>query len=201
MIVRTWLPRAASIWCDMERGLYDWGKKTPMNSDGSYRVVKSQILKDCGVTSSYAGAAHRIWGSEEFIEALAKENHNRDLGISNAVAEIEAIKGPLMQMSDNIVSEVKRIFDRPADKEDPLALSPAEYVRLGREWFHEAIEVEGKLESGKQQGIETVMEKLAQGNQVTSHMLDVAMDLLAEHRRMQDVKIAKVGKVERVQSP
>jgi hypothetical protein len=179
----------------MERGLYEWDKQ-PLNSDGSYRVVKHQILKDCGVTGQYAGAAKRIWGSEEFRTALEKENRRRDIGVASAVAEIEAIKGPLTLMGDKILDNVDEVFSRKPDKEDPQALSPAEYVRLGREWFHEALEVEGKMSSVKQQSIAEVMEKLSDGNQVTQQMLDTAMDLLHEHRAMQDIKLAKVGTVE-----
>jgi hypothetical protein len=47
-LVRSWLPAAAPIWCDMERGLYKWDGKPPLNADGCYRVVRKQILKGCG---------------------------------------------------------------------------------------------------------------------------------------------------------
>jgi hypothetical protein len=194
---RSWLPKAARIWADMERGLYDWGgKKAPRNGDGSLRVVKSRILADCGVTGQYSGAGKRIWGSPEFQAVLAEENRRRDLGIANAIGEIEAVKGPLMKMGDEIIEKVADIFSREPDKDDPQALSPAEYVRLGREWFHEALEVEGKLESSKRQGIEEVLDKLSKGNQVTDKMLEGAMELVREYRQMQDLKLARVGAVE-----
>lgn len=199
-LTRSWLPKAAMLWCDMERGLYDWGtRKIPRNGDGTPRVVKSRILVDCNITGNYAGAAHRIWNSPEFLGLLAKENELRETGIRNAVEEIEAVKGPLMEMADTIIDKVRGVFDREPDKEDPQALSPAEYVRLGREWVHEAIEVEGKMESEKRHGIEEVLCKLSAENLVTGKMLEVAADLIAEHRAKQDMKLARVGVVERIE--
>ena len=63
---RDWFQKAVLIWVDMERGLYEWGKKPPKNKDGSYRVVKSQILKDCGISRDYHDQKGRIWENPHF---------------------------------------------------------------------------------------------------------------------------------------
>lgn len=191
-VSRSWLPKAAMLWVDMERGLYRWEGKQPRNGDGSYRVVKQQILKDCGITESYGQAGQKIWNNKVFLDLVEKERRRRDIGIADAVAELEEVTGPLTQMGESIIAKVADIFAREPDKEDPTALSPAEYVRLGREWFHEALEVEGKVSSEKQKGIETVLAQLYKGQQVTETMMQGALQLVKEYRELQDRKLANV---------
>lgn len=194
--LRPWLPKAATLWVDMERGIYRWEGKAPRNGDGSYRIVKKQILRDCGITVGYGQAGSRIWNSPDFLELLDKERRRRDLGMSIVLAdvagELEQVKGPLTVMGDEIIAKVAAIFAREPDSEDPQALSPAQYVKLGREWFHEALEVEGKISSEKQKGIEAVMMQLYKGQQVTESMLSTAMELVHEYRELQDRTLANV---------
>jgi hypothetical protein len=59
-LAHSWLPAAASIWCDMERGLYRWPGKVPKNADGSYRVVRKQILKDLSLSPDCRAQRERI---------------------------------------------------------------------------------------------------------------------------------------------
>ena len=66
-LVRSWLPAAASIWCDMERGLYRWPGRPPRNADGSYRVVRKQILRDLGLSPDYRAQRERIWEHPAFL--------------------------------------------------------------------------------------------------------------------------------------
>ena len=196
-VVLSWFPKAAMLYVDMQRGLYDWGdKKPPRHNDGSYRVVKAQILKDCGIVPTRSKQRVDVWENPEFLKLVKREQDRRDHAMQDIVQEIEAIKGPLMVMGDSIIEKVSDIFSREPDDDDPLALSPAQYVKLGREWFHEALEVEGKIGSAKQQGIESVLATLAQNNQVTSTMVDQALSLVREHRALQDRKMASAGVIE-----
>ena len=192
---RPWLPRAAVIYVDMERGLYPWDKQ-PFNGDGSYRVVRTQILTDCGVKSSYSGANKLIWSSEEFQRLLEQERLRRDSGIVDVVEKLEAVVGPVTKMGEAILKEVQAIFDRPADSEDPTALSPAQYVSEARQWYKLGLEVEGKLDSTKQQGVADVISKLYQGNQITQQMLDSALELVREHRDLEDRKMRERGVID-----
>jgi len=199
--VLPWWPRASMILVDMERGLYDWGeRKRPMNGDGTYRVIHSEILRACEIAPVYGGGGKKqallVWEHPDFVSLVDRERARRDHAMQDVVAEIEAIKGPLMVMGDIVIAKVSDIFNREPDADDPLALSPAQYVKLGREWFHEALEVEGKIGSAKQQGIESVLATLAQNNQVTSTMVDQALSLVREHRALQDRKMASAGVIE-----
>lgn len=192
-VIRSWFPKAAMLYVDMERGLYRFPDgKQPRHKDGRYRVVKQQILKDCGITESYGQAGTKIWNNPQFLALVEKERRRRDIGIADAVAELDEVTGPLTEMGETIIARVADIFSREPDKDDPTALSPAEYVRLGREWFHEALEVEGKLGSEKQKGIEAVLSQLYKGQQVTDTMLQGAMQLVREYRELQDRKLADV---------
>ena len=188
-----WFGKAAMLMVDMRRGLYPWPGKPPMNGDGSYRVVKNQILKDCNISPTRSKQRVDIWENPEFLRLVKQEEDRRDHAMQDVVGEIEAIKGPLMLMGDKIIAKVADIFEREPDDDDPTALSPAQYVKLGREWFHEALEVEGKLGSAKQNGIEQVLATLAQNNQVSSTMVDQALSLVREHRALQDRKMAHAG--------
>jgi len=186
---RPWLAKAAVIYVDMKRGLYDWGdRKAPRHGDGSYRVLKKQVLEDCSISPQYGGGKQTalIWENPEFLSLVKNEERRRDNSMGDVIGEIEGIKGPLTLMGEKIVSHVVEIFERPPDKEDPLALSPAEYVRLGKEWFHEGLEVEGKLGSEKQKAIGQVLSILSQNQQITDKMVDQALTLVKEHRQLTD---------------
>jgi hypothetical protein len=181
------------LYVDMERGLYKFPDgKQPRHRNGTYRVVKRQILKDCGITEEYGQAGAKIWNNPQFLALVEKERSRRDIGIADAVAELEQVTGPLTAMGEDIIKKVAEVFAREPDAEDPQALSPAQYVKLGREWFHEAMEVEGKVGAEKQKGIEAVMAQLYKGQQVTDTMLKGAMELVKEYRELQDRKLANV---------
>jgi hypothetical protein len=181
------------LYVDMERGLYRHQGKQPRNGDGSYRVVKKLILRECGITEEYGQAAAKIWNNPQFTDLVEKERRRRDIGVADALDVLDQeVTGPLTKMGEDIITKVADIFSREPDKEDPTALSPAEYVRLGREWFHEALEVEGKVGAEKQKGIETVMAQLYKGQQVTDTMLKGALELVREYRELQDRKMANV---------
>src|SRR5512137_3519 len=124
-VTRSWFPKAAILWVDMERGLYKFPDgKQPRNGDGTYRVVKKQILADCGITQDYGQAGTKIWGNPQFLALVEKERSRRDIGIADAVAELEQVTGPLTVMGESIITKVAEIFSREPDKEDPTALSP-----------------------------------------------------------------------------
>ena len=67
-----WYNKAAFVWVDMERGVYDWGERTPpRNRDGSPRVVIRQVLIECGRSPGYG--KHDWHRSDEFQELLEKD--------------------------------------------------------------------------------------------------------------------------------
>ena len=114
----------------------------------------------------------------------------------DVVETLEAVAGPVTKMGEAILKEVQAIFDRPADSEDPTALSPAQYVSEARQWYKLGLEVEGKLDSTKQQGVADVISKLYQGNQITQQMLDSALELVREHRDLEDRKMRERGVID-----
>lgn len=192
-LVRSWLPAAASIWCDMERGLYRWSGKVPLNADGSYRVVRKQILRDLGLSPDYRAQRERIWEHPAFLECLAKENRRRDIGIADAVAELEAVtgEGPLTRLDERLYELAMRGLD-----EDPEALSPKDKISLYLQTHRLRLEMEGKVASVKAQGIEQLLARLSQNQQITGAMVDGAMQLVREYRELQDRKLAAAGIIE-----
>jgi|SRR5665647_804567 len=193
-VERSWFPKAAMLWCDMERGLYDWGtKKSPRNKDGSYRVVKAQILKDCDITTEYRDARGRIWQNPTFLSLVTQENRRRDLGITDMVEEMEKVTGPLIELRTKMQENVANVFQIAPDADDPLALSPKDYVSQALGWSRYIDELTGRGESQKQQGIEAVMGALVQNSQITGNMVDQALELVKEHRKLQDAKLAHAG--------
>jgi hypothetical protein len=198
-VVRSWFPKAAMLWVDMERGLYDWGTmKPPRNADGSYRVVRARILKDCGLTVHYRDARPRIWRNPAFLTLLEKERARRDHGIADMVEEIEKLSGPLLELREKMHEEVAEVFRRSPDAEDPLALSPRDYVAQALAWSHYLDELVGRTKSQEQQGIEAVIGALATNNQVTSSMVDQALELVKEHRLLQDRRLEHAGVIDGV---
>jgi hypothetical protein len=193
-VERSWFPKAAMIWCDMERGLYDWGtRKPPKNADGTLLVVKKQILKDCGITTNYGLASQRIWQNPVFLSLVDKENRRRDLGITSMVEEIEKVTGPLIELRTKMQENVAAVFEKAPDDDDPEALSPKDYVSQALGWSRYIDELTGRGESQKQQGIEAVMGALVQRDQITGNMVDQALELVKEHRRLQDAKLVHAG--------
>jgi hypothetical protein len=63
-----------------------------------------------------------------------------------------------------------------------------EWLRLG----------EGEVSSVKEQGIEQLLAKLSQNQQITGAMVDGAMQLVREYRELQDRQLAEAGIIEGV---
>lgn len=187
---RPWFPRAAMLWADQQRGIYPWPKPKKPKADGTYPVVKSQILKDLGITTDYHNQRQRIWENPFFLKALEVENRRRDLGIEKVTKEIEKVVGPLHETRSKVIDNVKKVFEREPDEEDPLALSPQQYVKEGREWIRYIDETEGRTESEKEQTIDHIMSDMARTNRVNAEMIGEAMGLLTSHRREQDERLS-----------
>lgn len=185
------LRKAAALWVDMERGLYDWRPdRQPRHADGTPRVVKTRILTDLGFSKNYLPKSNTfIFGNPEFLAFLKEENSRRDYGIANAVAEIEAVsgEGPLTRLDERLYELAIRDLE-----EDPESLATKDKIALYLQTHRLRLEMEGKVESAKQQGIEHVIAKLAAGQQVTNQMVEHAMSLVREYRAMQDRKLADV---------
>ena len=192
-LVRSWLPRAAAIWCDMERGLYDWGGRPPRNGDGSYRVVRKQILRDLGLSPDYRAQRERIWEHPAFLECLAREKRRRDTGIADAVAELRSVtgEGPLTRLDERLYELAIRDLD-----EDPEALSVKDKISLYLQTHRLRLELEGKVASVKEQGVEQLLARLSQNNQITASMVDGAMQLVREYPELQDRRLAEAGIIE-----
>ncbi len=186
-----WFPQAASTYIDMERGLYwtERGIKKKPNKDGTYPVVKRQILKDLGITVDYHDAKGRIWENPDFLKCLADERRRRDLGLACVTKEIEKVVGPLHETRAKVIENVKTIFERPPDAEDPEALSPKDYVSSALQWIKYIDETEGRTESAKQQTLENIMADMAQANRVSTEMMGSAFELLKQYRDEQDKKL------------
>ena len=194
--VRAWLPAAAAIWVDMERGLYPWPNKPPKHGDGSSRVVRKQILKDLGLSPDYRAQRRRIWEHPAFLRCLQSENRRRDLGLAGLVTQMEARSGPLRDTRQRVIEQVKGIFARTPDAEDPMALTPAQYVKEGREWIRYIDEVEGRFESENEDSIEAIMAMQAGTNRITAQMMNTAMELLRSHRDDAEKKLRSLGVIE-----
>lgn len=194
-LTRAWLPEAATIWVDMERGIYPWEGKPPRHRDGRSRVVKGQIMKDLGITG-YTGGQGKIWNSPQFLKCLEDEKRRRDLGLADVIGQMEVQTGPLHETRQKVIDNVKLIFERAPDSEDPTALSPQQYVKEGREWIRYIDEIEGRFEGQKQNTIESILAEQAQTNRISAEMMGGAMELLADYRRNQDRRLAAMGAIE-----
>ena len=183
---RKWFPKAAVIWVDMKRGLYDWPKQKKPKADGTYPVVKTQILKDLGLDVNYHNQKVRIWANPHFLRAVELEERRRDLGIANVVKEIEAIHGPLHAVREDIQKNMQDIFSRAPDAEDPTALSPRDYVSQGMAVIRYIDETEGRTEAAKAGGIEHILSEMATTNRVNAEMVGAAFDILKTRRAEQD---------------
>lgn len=186
-----WFASAASILVDMERGLYwtEHGIKKKPGKDGIYPVVKRQILKDLGITTDYHDAKNRIWENPEFLQCVADERRRRDLGLMTVTKELEKVTGPLHETREKVISNVKTIFERPPDAEDPEALSPKDYVSSALQWIKYIDETEGRSEAKKQETLEAIMADMAATSRVSTEMMGDAMDLLKQYRDEQDKKL------------
>lgn len=196
-VVRSWLPKAAMLWVDMDRGLYEWGtRKAPRNGDGSYRVVRAQVLKDCGITVHYRDARPPIWANPAFLALREKERALCDHGIAEVVEQIERVSGPLLELREKMHEEVAAVFRRAPDAEDLQALSPRDYVAQALAWSRYLDELVGRTKSQEQQGIAAVIGALTRNNQVTSDMVDQALELVKEHRLLQDRRLEHAGVID-----
>lgn len=187
---RSWFPKAAMLYVDMERGLYDWEsvRDGRRYKRGSTIVMKSRILKDCGITTDYHDQVARIWNNPDFLKLVERERARRDHAIVDVIHDIEEISGPIKGIGDVLVGLISERL-----KSDPNELSTRELLQYGPQWVRLGLEVEGRLESQKQQGIEHVLATVSQGNKVTSTMLDQALDLVKEYRELQDRKLTNAG--------
>ena len=194
---REWFPKAVSIWVDMERGIYDWGeRKTPRKMDGSFRVVHSRILKDLGMAQNYGDQHNRIWQNPYFLEDLTAERRRRDYGLEKVIGDLEAKTGPLRGTREKVITTVKDIFERTPDSDDPMALTPSQYVKEGREWIRYIDEVEGRFEGEKEATIESILAQQAGTNRITAQMMNTAMELLSKHRDESEKKLRSMGVIE-----
>lgn len=192
-----WFPQAATIYVDMERGTFDWGeKKPPRKKDGSYLVRTGLILTLMGKSPNYKSAHENIWNNPHFLRALEAERRRRDYGLEKVIHELEAKTGPLRETRDKVITTVKDIFDRVPDSEDPMALTPQQYVREGREWIRYIDEVEGKFEGEKEATIESILAQQAGTNRITAQMMNTAMELLRSHRDDSERKLRSMGVIE-----
>jgi hypothetical protein len=188
-----WWKQAAVLWIDMERGVYPWEGKPPRHKDGSFRVIRTRILKDVGRAPQLADVARRVWNNSTFLGMLDAERRRRDCGINELVTQMEQVTGPLHETRQKVIENVKDIFARQPDAEDPLALSPQQYVKEGREWIRYIDEIEGRFEGQKAETIETILLQQSQTNRINADMMNSALELLKDHRRQQDDRFAMMG--------
>jgi len=193
---RPWFPDAARTWVDMERGVYDWGeRKVPRNKKGEYLVIKARVLTDCRITAKYANASWQIWSNPFFLKALEAERRRRDYGLEKVINELEAKSGPLRDTREKVITTVRDIFERTPDSDDPMALTPAQYVKEGREWIRYIDEVEGRFEGEKEATIESILAQQAGTNRITAQMMNTAMELLRSHRDDSEKRLRSMGVV------
>lgn len=184
------------LYVDMERGLYEWQGTPPRNGDGSPRVVKRQILLDCDISPKYPQQNKYIWEHPDFVSLVEMERRRRDTGIAEVVKEIEATSGPLIDFQKTIHQNVRDIFERPPDSEDPEALSPKDYVAQGLAWSRYLDEASGRTKSQEEQAIQSVLAHLSQNEQITHSMVSQALELVDEYRKSQDRQLAHAGFIE-----
>jgi hypothetical protein len=152
--------KMAVIYCDMERGLYDWGSKPqPKTVKGEFRVVHSQILSDLGLNKGYHDAKNALWENPKFKQALSAERLRRDHGLMEVAKEMEAVKERL--------------------ESDPDELSTRELLQYGPQWVRLGLELDGKVKSGQTQKIEMILQKVE--NKLDPEMLADVMDKIKAH--------------------
>ena len=178
------------IQVDMERGLYDWGRKPPRKKDGSLVVNKARILKDLGVTPDYHDAKHRIWENPHYLRLLKEERRRRDLGISDMVAEVEKQVAPLNTTYVAIDKHISAIFEAGPDPDGDLGLRPRDYVHEGLAVMKHIEEQEGRSASLKAQGLDAVI--AAVGANISGAMVGEARELLQQARELQDSRLRHV---------
>lgn len=156
-------------------------------------MVRKQILKDLGLSPDYRAQRERIWEHPAFLACLQRENRRRDIGIAEAVTELEAVtgEGPLTRLDERLYELAMRDLD-----EDPEALSLKDKISLYLQPHRLRLEMEGQVSSVKEQGIEQLLARLSQSDQITSQMVDGAMQLVREYRELQDRKLAAAGIIE-----
>jgi hypothetical protein len=114
------------------------------------------------------------------------------------VEEIEKVSGPLIELREKMHAEVAAVFRCTPDANDPQALSPRDYVAQALARSRYLDELMGRTKSQEQQGIEAVIGALATNNQVTSSMVDQALELVKEHRLLQDRRLGYAGVIDGV---
>lgn len=188
---RDWFPKAACIFVDMERGIYPgWEKKKP--KDGKYPVIKKKILQDLDISTDYHDQKGRIWENPYFLKALELERRRRDTGLATVAKEMEKVVGPLHETREKVISNVKGIFEKEPDAEDPLALSPKDYVAHALQWIRYIDETEGRTAAAKQAGIEHIMAEMATAKRMDSEMI---ADVVGLMKQFNDQTMMKVGMI------
>ncbi len=156
-------------------------------------LVRKQILRDLGLSPDYRAQRQRIWEHPAFLACLRRENRRRDTGIADAVAELEAVtgEGPLTRLDERLYELAMRDLD-----EDPEALSAKDKISLYLQTHRLRLEMEGKASAVKEQGIGQLLARLSPSEQITSTMVDRALELVGEYRELQDRKPAEAGIIE-----
>jgi hypothetical protein len=174
----------ATIWVDMERGTYDWGERSvPKNGDGSFRVVKQQILRDMRLTTDYHDQKRRLWENPKFKQALTAERLRRDHGLLEVAEEMEAKGAPISGISRRIVEMIQERLDG-----DPEELSTKDLLQLGPQWVRLGLELDGKVAADHRQKIELVLQKTE--NKLDPEMLADVVDRIREYN---DEKQKRLG--------
>ena len=189
---RPWFREAVVLLVDQKRGLFDWGERKPpkRRKDGSYPIVKNVILERIGVDPRGHNLNERVWNHPEFLKMVKEEERRRDMGIANMVAEVEKEVAPLNQTYLAIDKNIKAIFERGPDSEDPECLSPKDYVHEGLAIMKHIEEQEGRSASLNAQGLDAVI--AAVGANITGEMVGQARELLKQSRELQDKRLAHV---------
>ena len=191
--MKKWFPKAAFIYVDMERGLYQWPGKAPTHKDGRPRVVKKQILIDCGLQPTYPRQTTEVWGSPDFNRLLDEERARRDHGVVDLIEKVEEVTGPLIDFRTTMQENVISVFERRPDSEDPEALSPDQYQKGALAWSKYIDELTGRTNSQQEQGIQAIVTQMYADRQVTSGMVSVIPELMRKFMEHQDREMRRAG--------
>jgi hypothetical protein len=186
-----WFKQAAIFWVDQERGIY----KPPDGREWKRKgVVKTEILRACGITTNYHDQKKRIWEHPAFLKCLEEERRKRDLGLQHLITDIEQQVGPLHATRLDIQKHMVELFAKgPSNEPDDDALTPKDYATTSLQWIRYIDEVEGRGEARKQDAIADIAQSLAKTNAVTSEaMADVASLM----RQFHEQEMSKLGVIE-----
>jgi hypothetical protein len=168
----------------------------PRHRDGTFRVVKSQILIDCGQNPQYSNQNKLLWKNPEFLALLDAENRRRDCAIVEVVKDaIETVSGPMLELRVKMHENVQAVFLREPDSEDPLALSPDQYQKGALAWSRYIDELTGRTLSQAEQTTESVVGMMLQERKITNTMAEKFVDLLDDYRKQQDRQMEHAGLV------